>query len=152
MPESSDTFTAGQAAALLGVSERRVRQLAASGVLAVVSEHPLRLSQVSVVDERKRRRAAPAPATPATGQSLDADQIRELIHAIVSDILPLALEGRDRVENMLRDDLAALRVENMQLRQELAAGRPVNAETDKPKKAKRGKGKKKKKKRFSFGK
>lgn len=131
---ASESYTVRQAASLLGVSDRRVRQMAASGALPVVAEHPTRLEALAVIEERKRRASQPAEA--ATPIPADPDYLRTLVAAIIGEILPRALEGRDRVEEILRGDLAAAKAEAAQLRAELEA-----------KKAKSGKRKGKKKRR-----
>src|SRR5207245_4087019 len=79
---SADTYTAAQAAQILGVSERRVRQLVNEGKLTGNRDNngQVRVAQRSVTEERKRRRKrvdgasrrGPASAPPATpGPSLD---------------------------------------------------------------------------------
>lgn len=128
----ADTYSARETAQLLGISERRVRQLADSGALVVAQGKPLRLDAISVIEERKRRKRSPKPETSAAA-GLDAAQLRELVSAIMSDLLPLALEGQRRVEDTLREELAASRAETAQLRAQLDAERP---------KKRKGKGKK----------
>ena len=129
---AEDTYSAGQTAKLLGISERRVRQLAATGVLDVVQPKPLRISALSAIEERKRRKRSPKPETSAAGP-MDQAQLRELVTAIISDLMPLALEGQRRVEDSLREELAASRAESAQLRAQLDA---------QPRKKGKGKGKK----------
>ena len=121
MAAGDDTYSAAEAATLLSVSERRVRQLAAAGVLDVATSKPLRVTALSVLAERDRRGSQPRrrPETPPVNASIDPDQLRELVRAIVADVIPLALEGRDRAEQILRDELAAARAEAEQLRQQL---------------------------------
>lgn len=118
---ADDSYSAAEAAALLGISERRVRQLAAAGALDVAQPKPLRLAALSVLAERDRRGSQPrrAPETPPVNASIDPEQLRELVRAIVADIVPLALEGRDRAEQILREELAAARAEAEQLRAQL---------------------------------
>lgn len=117
----ADTYSASETAKLLGVSERRVRQLAAAGALDVAQEHPLRIGARSVIEERKRRERRPKPESPAQG--LDPEQLRELVSAIVADVVPLALEGQRRVEELLREELAQSRAETAQLRAQLDEGK-----------------------------
>jgi predicted transcriptional regulator len=114
---ASESYTVRQAASLLGVSDRRVRQMAATGALPIVGEHPTRLEALAVIEERKRRERTPKPEAPS--QALDAAQLRELVAAIVADVVPLALEGQRRVEELLRDELAQSRAETAQLRAQL---------------------------------
>ena len=142
----ADTYTARETAQLLGISERRVRQLADSGALVVAQDKPLRLDAISVIEERKRRKRSPKPEPSATGLGLDQAQLRELVTAIISDLMPLALEGQRRVEDSLREDLAASRAETAQLRAQLDAERPKKGKgKGKKGKGKGGKGKKRSK-------
>ena len=60
----TDSYTALQAAKVLGISERRVRQLAVERVLNVVSDKPLKLGMESVHVERERRRYRHARLSP----------------------------------------------------------------------------------------
>src|SRR5947209_38189 len=68
MARQADTYTAAQAAQILGISERRVRQLVNEGKLSGnrAEDGTVRLPQQAVNDERKRRRGATATKTPAT--------------------------------------------------------------------------------------
>ena len=134
----ADAYTARETAQLLGISERRVRQLADSGALVVAQDKPLKLDAISVIEERKRRKRSPKPEPSVAAAGLEPGQLRELVTAILSDLLPLALEGQRRVEDSLREELAASRAETAQLRAQLDAEQP---------KKPRGKGKKSRGKR-----
>lgn len=140
----ADTYSARETAQLLGISERRVRQLADSGALDVAQDKPLRISAISVIEERKRRKRTHKPETSVAGAGLEPGQLRELVAAIISDLLPLALEGQRRVEDTLREELAASRAETAQLRAQLDAERPKKGK-GKGKKGGKGKGGKSKK-------
>jgi hypothetical protein len=113
--EPKDAYTAAQAARVLGIGERRVRQLVAEGVLVGVrgERGALRISQQSVNEERKRRRAAtgdrgagrePRP----TGPQLAALQIDALVTRL-ADAVGQRLEGQleltRRAESLLRAEL-----------------------------------------------
>ena len=71
MARQSDTYTAAQAAQILGVSERRVRQLVNEGKLAGTKgdDGVVHIAQQAVNEERKRRRgttkASAGPPTPS---------------------------------------------------------------------------------------
>lgn len=138
----ADTYSARETAQLLGISERRVRQLAAAGTLDVAQEKPLRIDAVSVIEERKRRKRSPKPEPSAAATGLEPGQLREIVSAIVGDLLPLALEGQRRVEDSLREELAASRAEAQQLRAQLDAERTAG----KGGKGKKAKGDKKRRK------
>lgn len=133
----SDTYSAADAARILGRSERLVRKLAADGRLEIVSQPPLRLSQESVHRERNRRKpTAPAKEDPA---ALTAEQISALVRAAVAEavaeIVPRMLESRDAAESRLVAELAAARQEIDRLRREQPDARP----RDKKRRKKRGK-------------
>lgn len=133
----SDTYTATEAARLLDVSDRRVRQLAATGTLTVAATNPLRLDALSVLAERDKRRtepprtrtAATATRTAMPAAALDAEQLRQLVAAIVADLLPRMIEAQRRTEDSLRDELAAARAETAQLRSELDSVRRQSTST-----------------------
>ena len=141
----ADTYTARETAQLLGISERRVRQLADAGHLQVAQDKPLRIDAISVIEERKRRKRSHKPETSAAGAGLEPGQLRELVAAIISDLLPLALEGQRRVEDSLREELAAARAETAQLRAQLDAEQPKKPRSkSKKSRGKGGKGKRRK--------
>lgn len=135
---SEDVYSPAEAAALLDVSERRIRQLAAAGTLEVVGEHPLRLAALSVLAERERRGVTTIRRASDSTLQPDAEAIRGLVTAIVSEIVPLALEGRDRVEDVLKTALAESRAEAMQLRAETAQLRAELEAAERKKAGKKG--------------
>lgn len=140
----TDTYAAGDAARVLGCSERLVRKYAASGRLETVQEHPLRISQESVHRVRAERKGSSRTGKPAAPQGivLDAEQLQTLIQtavaAAISQTSALMLETRDAVERHLADELAAARLEIERLRADLDDAK------DKPKWRKRKKGKRRK--------
>ena len=132
----TDTYSAGEAARLLGISERRARQLAAAGHLTVEQAKPLRISARSVIEERKRRERKPK-AESSGPAGLEPAQLREIVSAIVGDLLPLALEGQRRIEDGLREELAAARAEVAQLRAEQLLDSGAGKKAKKGKKGKK---------------
>lgn len=117
----TDSYTARDAATVLGRSERLVRKLAAEGRLDVVSEHPLRVSQASVHRERNSRKPKPAKGkteTVITAEDLDAI-VRAAVAAAVAEVVPKMIEAANRGDEILRDALAQARAETAQLRAEL---------------------------------
>jgi len=117
----TDSYTARDAATVLGRSERLVRKLAAEGRLDVVSEHPLRVSQASVHRERNSRKPKPAKGkteTVITADDLDAI-VRAAVAAAVAEVVPKMIEAANRGDEILRDALAQARAETAQLRAEL---------------------------------
>lgn len=109
----TDSYTARDAARILGRSERLVRKLAADGRLEIVSSEPLRVSQESVHRERSRRKSSSATGSKAVapqGILLDAEQLQRIIEqavsAAISQTMSRALESRDAIEQRLAADLA----------------------------------------------
>ena len=118
---SQETYTARQAAQLMGRSERLVRQLAETGELVVVSRNPLRLDAASVKAARNKRKGKLAPGRqpvePMTPEQLGS-VVRDAVVSAVAEILPRALESRDRSEQLLTAELAKARAELDQMRQQ----------------------------------
>lgn len=119
----TDTYTAREAARVIGRSERLVRRLAETGRLEVVSTEPLRVSQESVHRERSSRRARPdkkpEPAAGITPEQLE-QIVSRAVAAAISEVVPRMLETRDDIERRMAAELAAARQEVEQLRQELS--------------------------------
>jgi len=110
----TDTYTAAQAAQLLGVSERRVRQLVNEGKLAGDrgSDGAVRVAQQAVNEERKRRRTKQAgpPAKDSarrrlTGQSMDVEQLADQVANAVGIKLQGQLEITRQAESLIRGEL-----------------------------------------------
>lgn len=118
---AKDTYTAREAAKLIGRSERLVRQLAETGELVVISRNPLQLDGASVRAARSKRKGKLAPGRqpvePMTPEQLGT-VVRDAVVSAVAEILPRALESRDRSEQLLRDELAKARAELDQMRQQ----------------------------------
>ena len=119
----TDTYTAREAARVIGRSERLVRRLAETGRLEVVSTEPLRVSQESVHRERSSRRARPdkkpEPAAGITPEQLE-QIVSRAVAAAIAEVVPRMLETRDDIERRMAAELAAARQEVEQLRQELS--------------------------------
>lgn len=137
MARSTDTYTAAQAAQLLGVSERRARQLVNEGKLDGDrgEDGVVRVSQQSVNDERKRRRAkSTAAAVPVrTGRSprrpsaseVDVEQLADRVATAVGQRLQGQLEITRQAESLVRDELDAERAKRLD-----AEGRLESMATD----------------------
>lgn len=87
-----DTYSAREAARVLQVSERYIRTMAASGRLEIITDTPLRVSQISVIAARKDREhrppaAAPAPASAKSGGTLTADMLRVIVAEAVAEAI-----------------------------------------------------------------
>jgi excisionase family DNA binding protein len=71
----SDTYTVAQASSVLGLSQKRVRQLIQEGKLEQVEGTPVRVSQAQVLDLRQARDTQGKPsANPRAQDSLDRFQ------------------------------------------------------------------------------
>lgn len=110
-----DVYSAAAAAKVLGVSERRVRQLVRAGSLPALSLSPLRVPQDAVHRERNRRRRSPprtsVRSTPA-GPPEEVD-VEALVERTVRALLPLMLAPAELAEEAALAALAeerALRV------------------------------------------
>lgn len=124
MARSTDTYTAAQAAQLLGVSERRARQLVNEGKLVGDrgEDGVVRVSQQSVNEERKRRRAKPTAAVPVrTGRprrspsspEVDVEQLADRVATAVGQRLQGQLEITRQAESLVRDELDAERAKRL---------------------------------------
>jgi excisionase family DNA binding protein len=118
MARTGDTFTAAQAAQVLGISERRVRQLVTEGKLpgARGDDNVVRIPQQAVNEERKRRRgsggAAKAAATRGGSkarqtktQQVDVDDLAEKVASSIGKRLEGQLEITRQAESHLRSEL-----------------------------------------------
>lgn len=109
-----DFYTPTEAARVLGISEKRIRQLADAGKLDKAGMSPLRLTQVSVIAERDRRKregvvSGGRPARkPLAGT--DEESLARMVGVIADKLIPRALESATqqatRTEAYLRDELA----------------------------------------------
>lgn len=123
----TDSYTARDAAAILGRSERLVRKLAADGRLEIIGTDPLTVSQESVHRERSKRKTR-EPRTRTGPSSISDDERTKLIQetaqqvaaAMIEQMLPKMLETRDKVEERLTTDLAQARQQIDALSQELS--------------------------------
>ena len=119
-----DSYSVSEAARLLQVSAKRVRQLAEEGRLTPVEgSSPLRLEAESVLQERKRReesptRPGPAPAVTMVEPAAVLAMATEIASSVARESVRLALESaeparreveavRARTEEALRESLAA---------------------------------------------
>lgn len=122
----TDAYTARDAAAVIGRSERLVRKLANEGRLEIVGRDPLRVSQESVHRERSRRKAKPQPKPDGSG-GISAEQLQQIVTAAVAaavaEIVPRMLETRDAVEDRMAAELASAQQQIEQLRRDLEAER-----------------------------
>jgi hypothetical protein len=117
---ATDTYSAAQAAQILGVSERRVRQLVSEGKLDGKrgGDGGVHISQRSVNEERKRRKgsaqAKKAIKATAAGKragrgpaksDVDVEQLAEKVASAVGQRIEGQLEITRRAESLVRDEL-----------------------------------------------
>jgi excisionase family DNA binding protein len=131
----ADTYTVPQAAQILGLSERRVRQLVSQGKLPADRDTSgaLLLSQAAVNNERKSRRKTNGSASgrkPAEARrnsaappapAVDVDELASAVAAAVGKSLEGQLELTRRAETAVRQELDEERARSLQLEQRLAA-------------------------------
>jgi excisionase family DNA binding protein len=131
----ADTYTVAQAAQILGISERRVRQLVADGKLAGerTGNGSLRLPQGAVNTERKSRRNTSrrkrgeirpaargngsAPAAPA----VDVDALASAVASAVGTRLEGQIELTRRAETLVRQELDEERARRLEAEARLAS-------------------------------
>ncbi|GAC1586235.1 MAG: hypothetical protein NVS3B21_00180 [Acidimicrobiales bacterium] len=130
MARTTDTYTAAQAAQLLGVSERRVRQLVNEGKLVGErgEDGVVRVPQQSVNEERKRRRAKPAASAPTrvgrprrsgASSEVDVEQLADRVATAVGQRLQGQLEITRQAESLVRDELDAERAKRIEAERRL---------------------------------
>src|SRR5687768_7710290 len=133
MARTTDAFTAAQAAQILGISERRVRQLVTEGKLPGKrgDDNVVRIPQQAVNEERKRRRggttttkAAGASAGTRTrqakAQGVDVDDLAERVASSVGKRLEGQLEITRQAESHLRSELDEQRASRTQVEAQLS--------------------------------
>jgi excisionase family DNA binding protein len=132
MARSTDTYSAAQAANILGISERRVRQLVTQGKLPGkrATDGTVRIAQQAVNEERKRRKkdspaaartATRARARASTDGAMDVDTLADKISSAVGQRIEGQLEITRRAESLVRQELDEERARRMQLEAALNA-------------------------------
>jgi len=127
-----DAYSTSEAAKILGLSERRVRQLVADGRLPADrdGEGKISLPQAAVHAERRNRksggrsngRKAPAKAA-ASAPTLDTDAIAEQVAAVVSKAVEGRLEITQKAESLVRQELDEERARRMEIEKQLEAAK-----------------------------
>jgi len=137
MPSAADTYSAAQAAELIGVSERRIRQLVAEGKLPGkrTRDGTVRIPQQAVNEERRKRRGgAPAgrvrkqaastttttPRTSRKQEQVDVDALASAVASAVGQRIEGQLEITRRAESLIRAELDEERARRMELEAKLA--------------------------------
>lgn len=126
--EADDTYTAAEAAKVIGVTVKRVRQMIAEGKLHPVPgiPGPLRVPMVEAHELRTRRRQGPAPSGPRSG-TVSVEEITRLLEKALEGQRQLieaetarAHAARDRAEELLRTAHAEERARRIELEAEIA--------------------------------
>lgn len=119
-----ETYGTQQAAQVLGVSPRRVTQLAQEGRLEIAQEKPLRVSAQSVHELRAERAGKGKHPLAAPPPESVADQVERLV-ALVTAEQRRAIEAGEtllsevsRQRDEMRSEVERLRAENERLREE----------------------------------
>jgi hypothetical protein len=120
-----DSYTATEAARILGVSARRIRQLAQEKRLKITQKKPLRVSAVDVVAMKKKRESEgvfPVAQKQATESALLRQSLDTLSNAVelMQRQITAGEEASRRNEDTLREQLALERASRERLEKELS--------------------------------
>jgi hypothetical protein len=120
-----DSYTATEAARILGVSARRIRQLAQEKRLKITQKKPLRVSAVDVIDMKKKRESEgvfPIAQKQATESALLRQSLDTLSNAVelMQRQITAGEEASRRNEDTLREQLAIERASRERLEKELS--------------------------------
>ncbi len=111
----SNCYTAAQAASVLGLTVKRVRQLLAEGKLTTVSRDPILIEQVEVVALRTERETQGKAVRRVSGEKQSLEAIEKLLQA-VTESNRRALEAVTEAHRIVEESQAA---EIFRLRAEL---------------------------------
>ena len=120
-----DSYTATEAARILGVSARRIRQLAQEKRLKITQKKPLRVSAVDVVAMKKKRESEgvfPVAQRQASESALLRQSLDTLSNAVelMQRQITAGEEASRRNEDTLREQLALERASKERLEKELS--------------------------------
>ena len=120
-----DSYTATEAARILGVSARRIRQLAQEKRLKITQKKPLRVSAVDVVAMKKKRESEgvfPVAQRQASESALLRQSLDTLSNAVelMQRQITAGEEASRRNEDTLREQLALERASRERLEKELS--------------------------------
>lgn len=120
-----DTYGTSEAARVLGVSPKRVRQLVAAGTLEAESRDPLRISQQAVHELREQRKADKRTKEPEAPAPL-GDSLAPLVQLVTqmqereSERIGLLLELQ---QQLTRAQITAQAAESLQAERDALAAR-----------------------------
>jgi NADH dehydrogenase/NADH:ubiquinone oxidoreductase subunit G len=117
---SMDSYTATEAGRILGISARRIRQLADAKSLKIVKENPLRVSAVDVLDMKKKREAKGLKATTLKS-SLESELLRQSLETLTQavELMQKQLTSGEEAFKRNEDNLRAQLMEEKATRERL---------------------------------
>jgi hypothetical protein len=119
-----DSYTATEASRILGVSARRIRQLAEDKRLKVTQKKPLRVSAVDVIAMKEKRESE--GVNPRPHKDTESDLLKQSLETLSSAVelmqrqITAGEEASRRNEETLREQLAIERVTRERLEKELS--------------------------------
>jgi hypothetical protein len=123
METNQDSYSASQAAKVLGVSPRRIRQLVEDKRLKVTQKKPLRVSAVGVLAMRDKRKAEGVSVRPKSSNESEllaqAIKVLEETNLNYRKMITAGEESARRNEDTLREALADQKQRADKLEQEL---------------------------------
>jgi len=117
---SMDSYTATEAGRILGISARRVRQLADDKRLKIVKENPLKVSAVDVLDMKKKREAQGLKAITLKS-SLESELLRQSLETLSQavELMQKQLTSGEEAFKRNEDNLRAQLIEEKATRDRL---------------------------------
>lgn len=115
-----DSYTATEAGRILGISARRVRQLADDKRLKIVKENPLKVSAVDVLDMKKKREAQGLKAITLKS-SLESELLRQSLETLSQavELMQKQLTSGEEAFKRNEDNLRAQLIEEKATRDRL---------------------------------
>lgn len=115
-----DSYTATEAGRILGISARRVRQLADDKRLKIVKENPLKVSAVDVLDMKKKREAQGLKAITLKS-SLESELLRQSLETLTQavELMQKQLTSGEEAFKRNEDNLRAQLIEEKATRDRL---------------------------------
>jgi predicted RNase H-like nuclease (RuvC/YqgF family) len=115
-----DSYTATEAGKILGISARRIRQLADEKRLKVIKESPLKVSAVDVLAMKKKREAQGLKATTLKS-SLESELLRQSLETLTQavELMQKQLTSGEEAFKRNEDNLRAQLMEEKATRERL---------------------------------
>lgn len=123
MSKKPDTFTVVQAALILGVSHKRVRQLIEEGRLKAHSRKPVTIKQAEVIELKEARQNSPRVKSAITEKAAATNQVLNEIKTLIEQsasanryAIETAEAAAKRNEENLINQINDLKAENEALK------------------------------------